>query len=222
LASLPVFVCLTSDVHAEVTIEGTRWFINGKPTSAGTPCDGLLMNVRMVNATFEDRSRPEFDAEKNTDEFIATIADYAGHGVNAVTLCLQGGMPGYEGAVNSAFEPDGSLRADYLRRVEKVIRACDERGVVVVDALEALRGDAHLRHRSIRRLDHRELPPEGQDHLGRPEEGRGVDHVGGVQPLELLVQRALHRRVGVVPRALGSDHDAQVQRRVLEQFAQTQ
>lgn len=93
LASLPVFVCLTSDVHAEVTIEGTRWFINGKPTSAGTPCDGLLMNVRMVNATFEDRSRPEFDAEKNTDEFIATIADYAGHGVNAVTLCLQGGMP---------------------------------------------------------------------------------------------------------------------------------
>lgn len=145
LASLPVFVCLTSDVHAEVTIEGTRWFINGKPTSAGTPCDGLLMNVRMVNATFEDRSRPEFDAEKNTDEFIATIADYAGHGVNAVTLCLQGGMPGYEGAVNSAFEPDGSLRADYLRRVEKVIRACDERGVVVILGLYYQRQSKILR-----------------------------------------------------------------------------
>ena len=38
-------------------------------------------------------------------------------GVNAFTICLQGGMPGYEGAVNSAFEPDGSLRTSYLARV---------------------------------------------------------------------------------------------------------
>ena len=116
----------------KVTISGSHWLFNGRPVNQGRPCEGLLMNVRMVNATFEDRGRPEFDAEQNTDEFIAKIGDYAEHGVNAVTLNLQGGMPGYEGAVNSAFESDGSLRADYLKRVERVVRACDEHGVAVI------------------------------------------------------------------------------------------
>ncbi len=90
------------------------------------------MNVRMVNATFEDRGRPEFDPDANTDEFLAALSSYAAHGINAFTLCLQGGMPGYEGAVNSAFEPDGAVRPEYLARVERVIRACDEQGLVVI------------------------------------------------------------------------------------------
>ena len=90
------------------------------------------MNVRMVNATFEDRHRADFDADANTDRFIARIPDYAAHGVRAFTLCLQGGMPGYEGALNSAFEPDGSLRETYLRRVQRVIEACDRQGIVVI------------------------------------------------------------------------------------------
>ena len=54
------------------------------------------------------------------------------HGVNAFTLSLQGGMPGYEGALNSAFEPDGSLRESYLARVARVIEACDRAGLVVI------------------------------------------------------------------------------------------
>ena len=90
------------------------------------------MNVRMVNATFEDLNRSDFDSDANTTRFITSIADYRDHGVNAFTLCLQGGMPGYEGALNSAFEPDGSLRERYLARVERVIRACDQHGLVVV------------------------------------------------------------------------------------------
>lgn len=115
-----------------VTIEGGRWHINGRPTNPGSPAEGLLMNVRMVNATFEDRNRPDFDPDANTHEFLAALPDYAAHGVNAFTLCLQGGMPGYEGAINSAFEPDGALRPEYLARVERVLRACDERGLVVI------------------------------------------------------------------------------------------
>jgi hypothetical protein len=83
------------------------------------------MNVRMVNAVFEDRNRPEFDPQVNTNEFIARIPDYVAHGVRAFTICLQGGMPGYEGAVNSAFESDCSLRDAYIRRVRQVIEACD-------------------------------------------------------------------------------------------------
>ena len=125
---------LSTRGETAISIDGTRWLINGRVTNAGSRCEGLLMNVRMVNATFEDRSglKPDFDSQKNTDEFIAKLAEYASHGVNAVTLCLQGGMPGYEGAVNSAFEAEGSLRADYLHRVERVIRACDREGVVVI------------------------------------------------------------------------------------------
>jgi CubicO group peptidase (beta-lactamase class C family) len=118
--------------HTRVSIEGTRWYLNGRPTYPGTEAEGLLMNVRMVNAVFEDRKRPDFNAEKNTDKFIAAIPDYAAHGVRAFTLNLQGGFPGYEGAVNSAFNPDGSLRKGYLQRVKRVIDTCDRNGVVVI------------------------------------------------------------------------------------------
>ncbi|MFO0940009.1 MAG: serine hydrolase [Pirellulales bacterium] len=115
-----------------VQIDGVRWRINGRLTNEGSACEGLLMNVRMVNCTFEDSSKPDFDAEKNADEFINQIPSYASQGVNGFTLCLQGGMPGYERAVNSAFRADGTLRADYLQRVERVVRACDENGLVVI------------------------------------------------------------------------------------------
>jgi CubicO group peptidase (beta-lactamase class C family) len=131
--------------ETRVELDGTRWLVNGKPTNPGTPCEGLLMNVRMVNATFEDQGKPDFDAEQNADEFISKIAEYAALGVNAFTLCLQGGMPGYEGAVNSAFLPDGSLRDAYLRRVERVIRACDQHGVVVILGLYYQRQSKILR-----------------------------------------------------------------------------
>lgn len=136
-----------SRLHANTTvsISGTGWRINGAPVNRGTAAEGLLMNVRMVSATFEDRNRPDFDAEANADKFIARIPEYAAHGVNAFTLCLQGGMPGYEGAVNSAFNPDGTLRPDYLRRVERVIRACDRQGVVIILGLYYQRQSKILR-----------------------------------------------------------------------------
>jgi hypothetical protein len=40
-----------------VSIDGNRWRINGVATHPGTPAEGLLLNVRMVNAVFEDRRR---------------------------------------------------------------------------------------------------------------------------------------------------------------------
>ena len=144
-AALVAAVAATTLDATQVSISGARWLINGQATHPGTPAEGLLMNVRMVNATFEDRKRPDFDPEANTDEFIARIADYAAQGVDAFTLNLQGGMPGYEGAVNSAFEHDGTLRADYLRRVERVIRACDSNGVVVILGLYYQRQSKILR-----------------------------------------------------------------------------
>jgi len=133
-----------SPPHAQVALRTGRWLINGRPTHPGSAAEGLLMNVRMVNAVFEDRHKPDFDPEANADRFIARIPDYAAQGVNAFTVCLQGGMPGYEGAVNSAFEPDGRLRPAYLARVERVIRGCDRHGMAVILGLYYQRQSAIL------------------------------------------------------------------------------
>jgi len=118
--------------HTQVSIVGGRWYLNREVTYRGAKAEGLLLNVRMVNATFEDQRRPEFNAKANTDEFIARIPDYVEHGVRAFTLNLQGCTPGYEGAVNSAFNGDGSLRDEYMRRAERVVEACDRHGAVVI------------------------------------------------------------------------------------------
>ncbi|MBI4584894.1 MAG: serine hydrolase [Planctomycetes bacterium] len=115
-----------------IAISGGRWQIDGEPTYRGSKAEGLLLNVRMVNALFEDRRRPDFDPEANTEEFIAEIPSYASHGIRAFTLNLQGGMPGYEGAVNSAFNPDGSLREEYLKRARRAIEACGKNGAAVI------------------------------------------------------------------------------------------
>lgn len=118
--------------HTRVSIVEGRWRINDQLVHAGTPAEGLLMNVRVVNCVFEDLERPDFDADANADEFIARIPEYVSSGIRAFTICLQGGYPGYEGAVNSAFRPDGTLRASYLQRVRRVVEACDRHGAVVI------------------------------------------------------------------------------------------
>jgi hypothetical protein len=158
--------------------------VNGRITCPGAPAEGLLMNVRMVNATFEDRRRPEFDPEANTKRFLARLPDYAAAGVQAITLNLQGGMPGYEGALNSAYRPDGSLRPEYLARVARVIRACNREGMVVILGCfyqrqdQVLRDEAAVRHglrnavRWVREEGFRNVLLEIANEFGHP----GFDH----------------------------------------------
>lgn len=92
-----------------VEIDGERFLIGGKPTYEGrewrgTSIEGLLMNSRMVQATFDDENPltqgmwryPDtgaWDADRNTDEFVAMVPVYRRHGLLAVTLNLQGGCP---------------------------------------------------------------------------------------------------------------------------------
>jgi hypothetical protein len=47
----------------------------------------------MVTNAFEDRLRPEFDAEANSDEFVAQIPDYVSRGVRASTSKLNQHFP---------------------------------------------------------------------------------------------------------------------------------
>lgn len=151
-AVLPLLVAVANLSAAEpfvpqtrVGLEGTRWTISGSVTYPGTPAEGLLMNVRMVNATFEDANKPEFDADANTDTFLKALPDYVAHGVRGFTFNLQGGHAGYEGPVNSAYEPDGTLRPGYMARVARVIEECDRRGCVVILGCFYQRQDQRLR-----------------------------------------------------------------------------
>ena len=140
---ISVFIALVnsgckSSFTTKVTVRANQWYFNNQIINKGSPAEGLLMNVRMVNSVFEDRSTqlsiniPNFDSDTNTNEFISMISEYVSSGVNAFTISLQGGSPGYEGAINTAFNDDGSLRKKYFDRVEKVIRACDSQHAVVI------------------------------------------------------------------------------------------
>ncbi len=131
-AALLIREAVVFSPRTRVNIVNGKWRLNGQITYPKAKAQGLLMNVRMVNSVFEDARKPEFDPEANTDKFVARIPEYFDNGVRAFTIGLQGGFPGYEGAVNSAFSPDGSLRPTYLSRVQRVIEACDGNGVVVI------------------------------------------------------------------------------------------
>jgi hypothetical protein len=135
-----------------VEIRGDRFFINGQPTYAGRMfqghrVEGLLMNSRMVQGLFDDRNDEtvgrwaypdthRWDPERNTREFIAAMPAWRAHGCLGFTINLQGGNPERYAAAqpwhNSAFEDDGSLRADYLGRLERILDRADELGMVPI------------------------------------------------------------------------------------------
>lgn len=157
LASIAVFILPVVSVSAasqrtHISIADSQWRLNKLVTYLGTPAEGLLMNVRMVNAVFEDKARSEFDADENTSEFIKHIPVYVAHGVSAFTISLQGGFPGYEGAINSAFNPNGSLRMDYMQRVKRIIKACDRYGAAVILGCYYQRQDQILRDEKAVRI----------------------------------------------------------------------
>ena len=130
--------------RTRLTIDGPRFRLNGSLTYAGQPPEGMLLNVRMVNSVFQDDGRPEFDPESNTAEFLGMMQEYVTHGVRAFTVSLQGGYPGYDGARNSAFQPDGSLKSAYLARVARVVERADALGAVVILSLYYQRQDQIL------------------------------------------------------------------------------
>jgi len=138
--------------HTTVSIRNDQFFLNGKPTYAGRSyqgmrIEGLLMNNRAVQATFDDLNPEtrgkwaypdtgEWDPERNTREFLAALPEWHKHGLLAFTINLQGGSPeGYSKSQpweNTAIEPDGALRPAYMERIAKVLDRADELGMVAI------------------------------------------------------------------------------------------
>jgi hypothetical protein len=104
------------------------------PTYATGPVAawGKLMNFRAANAIFDDEARADDDPAANTAAFIAHFGEYRARGILAYTVSLQGGAPGYDGAVASAFTPDGSLKQPWLDRAAQVIEAAGAHGQAVI------------------------------------------------------------------------------------------
>ena len=139
-----------------VSIRGTEFLIDGQPTYSGRSFEGhkiqgLLFNVRAVQAIFDD-ANPEtrrhwaypdtgvWDPQRNTDEFCAALPSWKAHGVLAFTVDLQGGGPLYVPEIyrsydNNSFAPTGELKPAYAHRLAQVLRRSDELGMVSIVSL---------------------------------------------------------------------------------------
>lgn len=138
--------------RTEVSIRGEQFLLNGEPTYPGRfykgrKIEGLLMNVRAVQAIFDD-ANPEtrakwaypdtgkWDAERNVREFLEALPEWRRHGVLAFTVNLQGGSPeGYSKTQpweNTAIDPEGNLRPAYMSRLARVLERADQSGMVVI------------------------------------------------------------------------------------------
>ena len=157
--------------RTEVSIDRERFLINTRPTYEGRTwrdmrIEGLLMNSRMVQGIFDDLNpttrtmwaypdTKQWDAERNTREFLAAMPEWRRRGLLAFTINFQGGSPqGYSQDQpwhNSAFESNGSLRADYVGRLERILDRADALGMAVIVGYfyfgqdQRLAGDAAVR-----------------------------------------------------------------------------
>jgi hypothetical protein len=125
-----------------ISIHDDQFWINGRPTYPGrtfegAKIEGLLMHSRMVQGVFSD-SNPEtihhwrypdtgvWDPERNTREFVEAMPAWRRYGLLSFTVGIQAGRPErYFSRAQpwraSGIRPDGSLRPDYMRRLEKIM-----------------------------------------------------------------------------------------------------
>ncbi len=167
-----VLACLVSGYSGSgsqpktiVTINGKDFFINGEITLKGRTLDGislegLLPNSRMVQGIFDDLNPEtrhlwkypdtgEWDADRNTDEFIVAMPEWRRHGLLAVSLNIQGGSPtgyGNKGWINPGYFQNGKLRDDYFRRLERILSKADDLGMIVILGLFYFGQDEYLDH----------------------------------------------------------------------------
>jgi hypothetical protein len=158
-----LFLPTISLARTTVSIKGNQFYINGKLTYQGrywqgSKIEGLLFNSRMVQGIFDDlnpetRERFQYadtkkwDADRNTNEFVAAMESWRKHGLLAFTMNLQGGSPkgyGNLGWINSTFDEQGNLRPAYMNRLKRILDKADKLGMVVILGYFYFGQDQHL------------------------------------------------------------------------------
>ncbi len=165
LLGAPAILIAAPRRRSTIGIEGDAFTINGKPTYAGrrfrgAKIEGLLMNSRMVQGIYDDRNpntsarwaypdTKKWDAERNTREFVAAMPEWRQHGLLSFTINLQGGSPqGYSKEqpwVTGALHEDGSLRPEYLKRLQLILDRADELGMAPIVGVYYFGQDEHVR-----------------------------------------------------------------------------
>jgi len=140
----------------DLSCHGEEFLLDGRPTYEGRHCEGhkvqgLLLDVRAVQATFDD-ANPEtrslwaypdtgvWDPDRNTEELCEALPSWRAHGVLAFTVNFQGGGALYSPRIydrydNSGFTPRGDLKPAYAARMERVLAAADALGMAVIVGL---------------------------------------------------------------------------------------
>lgn len=134
--------------NTQLTIQGDKFFLNRKLTYSEvshSPCAGLLLNARFIQGVFNDKAIPErfsrfgrlFNPEQNTSDLIAALPQWYAAGLRAFTVGFQGGGPCFTTnsltIENNPFSEDGlSIDRAYLSRMERLLKAADTLGMVVI------------------------------------------------------------------------------------------
>ena len=136
----------------QVTVKDRDFLIDGEVvnvgrTVGGLPVAGLVLNSRMINGIFDDANPAtrdlwaypdtgEWDPDRNTDEFVAAMAEWRAAGLDAFTIGVQGGSPqGYSKVQpwdSGGYAPDGSLRPAWFDRLRRILDESDRLGFVVI------------------------------------------------------------------------------------------
>ena len=133
-------------MNTKLSIFGDRFHLNGRPVYSEIPganpaCLGLLWNQRLIQGVYSDRQNPGLlDAEANTNALIAALPEWYRHGLRAITVGFQGGWPvgltDPESIDCNPIGPDGkSLESAFATRMDRIIRAADAIGMVVIVSL---------------------------------------------------------------------------------------
>lgn len=156
--------------NTSLSIEGESFLINGNLTysaiaNSKPEAHGLLMNARFIQGIFDDKANPQryarfghdtWDPDAQTNRLIAALPEWHRYGLRAFTVGLQGGGPCFtvdnQDIINDPFSEDGKqLDQAYADRLDRLIRAADEAGMVAIVSFFYGAQTSHLRDgRAIR------------------------------------------------------------------------
>lgn len=102
---------LTRAGNTDLTVAGDQILLNNQPAK--------LIGLRCSNALISDTT---------TDHLVEALDLYRSYGVNTVSVFLMGSRFGDV----KGYLPDGSLNPVYRDRLERILRATDERGMVTI------------------------------------------------------------------------------------------
>lgn len=130
---------------SRLSIVGNKLQLDNVFINNGTKAEGLLINSRMIQGisdgftSFPYPDTKKWDANRNVEEFIVNMEHWKNGGLNGFTIGLQGGGPTSntkkQSHKNSAFNSDGSLKPDYMKRLDLVLRESNRLDMIVIISL---------------------------------------------------------------------------------------